>query len=143
VGEIVPIAQEPLVFPDVEQAVAEFVRARPELSGVPVGTSVPPGFDGTQRAVVLTRLGGVYLDDDRLDNAEVRLDSYGPDKTAAHAVALAVRGVLPILSASGGTVFPDVTELQGPCFVLDRRHSDANRYVMRYRFVALVVSRPA
>lgn len=138
-----PVSPEPLVFPDVEQAVAEFLRARPELSGVPVGSSVPPGFDGTQRAVVLTRLGGVYLDDDRLDNAEVRLDSYGPDKTAAHAVALAVRGVLPLLGVSGGTVFPDTTELQGPCFVLDRRHSDANRYVMRYRFVAQVVSRPA
>ncbi len=138
------VSQEPLVFPDVEQAVAEFVRARSELSGIPVGTSVPPGFDGTQRAVALTRLGGVYLDDDRLDHAEVRLDSYGPDKTAAHAVALVVRGVLPLLSALGSvTVFSDVTELQGPCFVLDRRHSDANRYVMRYRFVARVVSRPA
>lgn len=139
-----PVSQEPLVFPDVEQAVAGFVRARPELSGIPVGSSVPPGFDGTQRAVVLTRLGGVYLDDDRLDNAEVRLDSYGPGKTAAQAVALALRGVLPLLDAPGsGTVFSDVAELQGPCFVLDRRFSDANRYVMRYRFVARVESRPA
>ena len=131
----------PLVFPDVERAVAEFLRARPELSGVPVGSLLPSGFDGTQRAVVLTRLGGVFLDDDRLDNAEVRLDSYGPDKATAHAVALAVRGVLPLLPE--GAVFCDVTELQGPCFSLDRRHFDANRYIMRSRFVAEVEPRPA
>ncbi|MFD9890635.1 hypothetical protein ACFWY9_14920 [Amycolatopsis sp. NPDC059027] len=132
----------PLNFPNVESVVAGFLQGRQELSGVPIGSVLPPGFNGTQRAVVLTRLGGVFVDDDQLDNAEVRIDSYGPDKIAAHALACVVRGVLPLLTraALGAS---DLAEIQGPCFSVDRRHSDANRYLMKYRFVLEVYPRPA
>lgn len=136
----------PLLFPNVESVVAGFLQSRPELSGVPVGSLVPPGFDGAQRAVVLTRLGGVFLDDDLLDNAEARIDSYGPDKVAAHGLALVVRGLLPLLTQAtlaDGVVLTDVSEIQGPCFSIDRRHSDANRYLMKYRFVLEVKPKPA
>jgi hypothetical protein len=136
----------PLFFPDVEAVVAGFLAGRPDLAGVPVGSLLPAGFDGTQRAVVVTRLGGVFADDDRVDTAEVRFDSYGPGKVAAHAVARLVRGLLPALPATvlpDGVVCTDVSEVQGPCFSRDRRNADAERYIMKYRFALPVSSRPA
>lgn len=136
----------PLLFPNVENVVAGFLQGRPELAGVPVGSLPPPEFDGTQRAVVLTRLGGHFADDDQLDHAELRIDSYGPDKLAAHTLACAVRGVLPLitrLALADGVVLPDTTEIQGPCFSPDRRHADATRYLMKHRFVVVVRTRPA
>jgi hypothetical protein len=139
-------AVAPLVFPNVESVVASFLQGRAELTGMPVGSDVPAAFDGTQRAVVLTRLGGLYVDDDQLDHAEVRIDSYGPDKVSAQPVALTVRGLLPLLVAGNlqdGVVISDVTEIQGPLFSIDLRHSGANRYIMKYRFTVEVTSRPA
>jgi hypothetical protein len=135
-----------LVFPNVETVVGAFLRNRSELGGVPVGSDLPSGFDGTQQAVVLTRLGGNYVDDDQLDHAEIRIDSYAADKASAQPIALTVRGVLPLLVSSGlqdGTVVTDVTEIQGPLFSIDRRNSDANRYIMKYRCTVEVQSRPA
>ena len=139
---VIAVSARALNFPNVESVVAGFLQGRSDLSGVPVGSLLPAGFDGTQRAVVLTRLGGVFNDDDQLDNAEVRIDSYGPDKVAAHGLACTVRGVLPLV-IDAGLSFSDVTEIQGPCFSIDRRHSDSNRYIMKYRFVLDVKSRPA
>ncbi|MBB5852238.1 hypothetical protein ACFQ05_03045 [Amycolatopsis umgeniensis] len=136
----------PLMFPNVENVVSGYLRGRPELVGVPVGSLPPPGFDGTQRAVVLTRLGGHFADDDLLDHAEVRIDSYGPDKPAAHALACVVRGVLPLITSvalADDVVLPDTTEIQGPCFSLDRRFTDAGRYLMKYRFLLVIRPRPA
>ena len=136
----------PLLFPDVEGVVARFLQDRRELAGIPVGSLPPPGFDGTQRAVVLTRLGGRFSDDDLLDHAELRVDSYGPDKVAAHALACSVRGVLPLITRvalADGVVLPDTTEIQGPCFSVDRRHSDAMRYLMKHRFAVVIGPRPA
>lgn len=136
----------PLLFPNIESVVSGFLKGRQDLAGVPVGSLPPPGFDGTQRAVVLTRLGGYFADDDQLDHAEVRIDSYGPDKVAAHGLACTVRGVLPLITRvalADGVVLTDAAEIQGPCFSLDRRHSNASRYLMKHRFVVVVRPRPA
>ncbi len=134
-------ADRSLFFPDIESLVVAFLKARPELGGVSVGVTLPPGFDGSQRAVVVNRLGGTFRADDCLDDVLALVDTYGGDKTSAHAVANAVRGVLPLMtlvSHADGVVVSEVEESQGPCWSPDRRHGDANRYVMRYRLVVPV-----
>ncbi|MFL6126913.1 hypothetical protein [Actinophytocola sp.] len=118
-----------------------FLRTRVELDGVSVGVTLPPDFDGSGRAVVVNRLGGAFLQDDFLDDVLALVDTYGGDKATAHAVANAVRGVLPLLVTADhadGVVVSDVEENQGPCWSPDRRHDNANRYVMRYRLVVPV-----
>lgn len=135
------IADRPLFFPDIENLVVTFLRTRAELDGVSVGVTLPADFDASGRAIVINRLGGAFLQDDSLDDALALIDTYGGDKTAAHAVANAVRGVLPLLisaSHADGVVVSEVEENQGPCWSPDRRHDNANRYVMRYRLVVSV-----
>jgi len=130
-----------LYFPDIESLVVVFLRTCPELDGVSVDVNLPAEFDGSQRAVVVNRLGGAFLADDGLDDALVLIDTYGGDKTTAHAVANAVRGVLPLLASrnhAGDVVVTEVEERQGPCWSPDRRHDGASRYVMKYRLVVTV-----
>jgi hypothetical protein len=139
-------ADRPLFFPDVEELLAAFLRARGGFDGVSVGPVLPPDFDGTGRAVVLTRLGGRYRQDDGVDEALVRVDSYGPGKPASQELASAVRGVLPLLTTvahAGGVVVSDVDEHQGPCWSPDRRHGDADRYLMKYRLIIAIHPIPA
>jgi hypothetical protein len=130
-----------LYFPDVENLVVVFLKTCSELDGVSVDVNPPADFDGSQRAVVVNRLGGVFLADDGLDDALALIDTYGGDKTTAHAVANAVRGVLPLLASrshADGVVVTEVEEKQGPCWSPDRRRGGASRYVMRYRLVVTV-----
>lgn len=118
----------------------EFLAARPEIGGISVGVDLPSDFDGSQRAVVVSRLGGEYRSDDGLDAALAKVDTYGPDKISAHAVAGAVRGVLPLLPMfrNGSGSVTDVEEEQGPCWSPDRRRDLPYRYVMRYLLVVAV-----
>ena len=52
---------EPLViFPDVERLVVDHLKNRPELADVLVDNRTPPGFDGTQKAVLISRAGGAW-----------------------------------------------------------------------------------
>jgi hypothetical protein len=137
-GDLVGV---PLFFPDVEQLIVSFLGARSELAGIPVGITVPDGYDGKQRAVVVTRVGGAFLDDDLLDDTVARVDAYGPDKGAAHTVARTVRGLLPLLTQTrhaDGVVVSEVSEVQGPYWFSDKQHAYANRYLMRYRLIVPV-----
>ena len=132
---------QPLVFPNIERVVVAFLDARPELDGVSVGVDLPSGFDGTQRAVRVSRVGGVFIQDDLRDNALTRIDAYGPDKTAAHAVASLVRGLLPLIPDArheGGAVVSDVAETEGPYWFPDSRNANASRYYMRHQFAVRV-----
>jgi hypothetical protein len=132
---------QPLVFPNIERVVVAFLDARPELDGVSVGIDLPPGFDGTQRAVRVNRVGGVFVEDDLRDNALTRIDAYGPDKTAAHAVANLVRGALPLIPQArhaDGVVVSDVAETEGPYWFPDSRNANASRYYMRHQFAITV-----
>lgn len=130
-----------LFFPDIESLVVVFLKTCSEFDGVSVDVNLPADFDGSGRAVVVNRLGGAFLADDGLDDALVLIDTYGGDKKTAHAVANAVRGVLPLLTAQShadGVVVTEVEERQGPCWSPDRRHDGASRYVMKYRLVVTV-----
>ena len=122
---------EPIVtFPDVERLVVEHLRNRPELAGVWVDNRTPAGFDGTQRAVLVSRAGGAWVEDLHLDQPLVDLEVYGPDKPAAHTLATATRSAL--LSVRGTTfgtaVVTDVAEADGPRWLPDYNHGAANRY---------------
>lgn len=126
-----------LVFADVERFLVDRLRGRAELSGVLVDTVPPPGFDGTRRAVLVSRVGGAWVDDLHLDQALAEFEVFGPDKAAAHATALVARAAVIALrgvSYPGGLV-TDVVEEDGPRWLPDYRHPTGNRYVSVLRVV--------
>ncbi|MER7697331.1 MULTISPECIES: hypothetical protein [unclassified Streptomyces] len=122
----------PSTFPDVEAIVVELLSDRPDLADAVVDETPPPGFDGTQQAVIVSRRGGAWVDDLHLDQPLIELEAYGPDKATAHRLANAARAEL--LSAAGrpyGTnlVITDVVEADGPRWLPEFLHPAANRYV--------------
>ncbi|MCF2532717.1 hypothetical protein [Yinghuangia soli] len=127
---------QPLItFPDIERLVVDYLDARPEMAGTTVDNRPPAGFDGTAKTVLVSRVGGAWLDNQRLDAPLVDLEVYGPDKTAAHTVALTTRALLMQArdAALSGAVVADVAEEDGPRWLPDYNHAAANRYVMTYR----------
>ncbi|KUF17540.1 hypothetical protein [Streptomyces silvensis] len=124
-----------LTFPDAERLVVDFLKNRPELTGTTVDNRPPAGFDGTQKAVLVSRVGGAFLDDQHLDQPLLDLEVYGPDKTTAHGVALAARAcVLELTGTSYGTaVVTDVAEEDGPRWLPDYLRPQGNRYLATVR----------
>ncbi|GAA2395816.1 hypothetical protein GCM10010420_21700 [Streptomyces glaucosporus] len=119
-----------LTFPDVERLVVDFLENRAELAGVVVDNRPPAGFDGTQKAVLVSRMGGAWVDDQHLDEPLVDLEVYGPDKTTAHTVALSARACVLELADTvyGGAVVVDVSEADGPRWLPDHNRPAGNRY---------------
>jgi hypothetical protein len=122
----------PPAFPDVEDLVVSYLAGRAELAGVPVGIELPAGMDGTIALVRVSRVGGDYSPDDRLDRALVRLDAYGPGQRAAHRLALTVRGLLWVMPVT------DLAEDRGPHWLPDAARNHAARYMTRYRIAVPV-----
>ncbi|WP_432092144.1 hypothetical protein [Streptomyces sp. bgisy100] len=126
-----------IAFPDVERLVVDHLKDRPELAGVTVDNRPPAGFNGTQKAVLVSRTGGAWVDDQHLDQPLVDLEVYGPDKTAAHGVALAARAAL--LQARGTTYgsayVTDVVEADGPRWLPDYNRPAGNRYLSTVRLL--------
>ncbi|WP_439674966.1 hypothetical protein [Embleya sp. MST-111070] len=129
------MSDPPIVFPDVERLLVDYLENRPELAGTKVDNRPPPGFDGTQPAVLVSRVGGAWIDDQRLDTPLVDIEVYGPTKTAAHGIALAARTCLHQLRALvlAGTVVTDVVEADGPRWLPDYNHPSGNRYLSTIR----------
>ncbi|GGP91577.1 hypothetical protein [Streptomyces roseolilacinus] len=125
------MSSAPSTFPDVEAIVVDLLSDRPELAGAVVDESPPTGFDGTQRAVIVSRRGGAWIDDLHLDRPLIELEVYGPDKTAAHALANAARAVLLRCAGTvfGTSVITDVAEADGPRWLPDYVYTAANRYL--------------
>ncbi|WP_328318854.1 hypothetical protein [Streptomyces sp. NBC_00388] len=121
----------PGTFPDVQAIVRDLLKARPELAGAYVDDAPPAGFDGTQQAVLISRMGGAWVDDLHVDQPLIQLEVYGPQKSVAHTLANAARAAL--LAATGtvfGTSFvSDVTEADGPRWLPDYIYAGANRYL--------------
>ena len=129
---------EPLVtFPDVERLVVDALKNRPELAGVVVDNRPPPGFNGTQKAVLVSRVGGAWIDDQHLDQPLVDFEVYGPDKSTAHAVALMARALTISLRgvSYGGAVVVDLVEEDGPRWRPDYQRPGSNRYLSTVRLV--------
>ncbi|MFI8267680.1 hypothetical protein [Streptomyces rubiginosohelvolus] len=125
----------PLAFPDAERLVVDHLKNRPELAGAVVDNRPPPGFDGTQKAVLVSRVGGAWVDDLHLDQPLIDLEVYGPDKTAAHTVALAARAAVLTLTGTtyGGAAVTDVAEADGPRWLPDYHRPAGNRYLSTVR----------
>ncbi|MEU0600153.1 hypothetical protein ABZ484_18200 [Streptomyces sp. NPDC006393] len=121
----------PGTFPDVQAIVRDLLKTRPELANAYVDDAPPTGFDGTQQAVLISRMGGAWIDDLHVDQPLIQLEVYGPQKSVAHSLANAARATL--LAATGtvfGTSFvSDVTEEDGPRWLPDYIYAGANRYV--------------
>ncbi|MFI6638175.1 hypothetical protein [Streptomyces sp. NPDC050504] len=127
--------EPPIPFPDVERLVVDHLKSRGELSGVIVDNRTPPGFDGTQKAVLVSRSGGVWTEDLGLDQPLIDLEVYGPDKPTAHAVATAARtALLTVRGTAYGTAHvTDAVEADGPRWLPDYRHQAAARYLSTTR----------
>ncbi|AXI78053.1 hypothetical protein [Peterkaempfera bronchialis] len=121
----------PSAFPDVEALVVDVLRADPGLATATVSVDPPSGFDGTQRAVLVSRRGGAWTGDRHVDQPLIELEVYGPDKATAHILANAARrALLAAMDHSyGGTTVTDVTEQDGPRWMPDYLYRAANRYV--------------
>jgi hypothetical protein len=119
----------------VERLVVDHLRNRPELTGVVVDNRPPAGFDGTQQAVLVSRVGGAWVDDLHLDQPLVDLEVYGPDKTTAHTVALTARAALLAATGTvyGGASVTEVAEADGPRWLPDYNRPAANRYLSTVR----------
>jgi hypothetical protein len=129
---------DPLIsFPDIERLVVDQLKDRSELAGVIVDNRPPAGFDGTQKAVLVSRVGGAWVDDQKLDQPLVDFEVYGPDKSAAHGVALTARALaLQLRDVSyGGADVLDVIEEDGPRWLPDYHHPGSNRYLSTVRLV--------
>ncbi|MFC8271687.1 hypothetical protein ACFUJR_03920 [Streptomyces sp. NPDC057271] len=130
------MSSSPSTFPDVEAIVVDLLSDRPELADAIVDETPPAGFDGTQKAVIVSRRGGAWIDDLHLDQPLIELECYGPDKPTAHLLANAARAEL--LHAAGttyGTTFiSDVEEADGPRWLPDYVYTAANRYLCVLRF---------
>ncbi|MEC3996419.1 hypothetical protein VSR01_24065 [Actinacidiphila sp. DG2A-62] len=121
----------PIAFPDVEKLVVDILKSDPSLGAAEVSRDAPAGFDGTQSAVLVSRLGGTWVGDLYLDNPMMQLEVYGPDKASASILANAARhALLATLGGTyGGTTFTDVVEQDGPRWMPDYLYRAANRYV--------------
>lgn len=119
-----------LTFPDAEQLVVDFLKNRAELTGVVVDSRPPAGFDGTQKAVLVSHMGGAWVDDQHLDQPLLDLEVYGPDKPTAHTVALSARACVLELADTvyGSAAVVDVSEADGPRWLPDYTRSAASRY---------------
>ncbi|GAA1221510.1 hypothetical protein GCM10009665_09650 [Kitasatospora nipponensis] len=120
----------PTVFPDAERVIVDFLRNRTEFASATVDNKPPAGFDGTQAVVLVSRTGGVWIDDQHLDLPQVDLEVYGPDKTSAHALILLARAaVLQLRGTAYGTAqILDVVETDGPRWLPDYNRPAGNRY---------------
>ncbi|MFF9868492.1 hypothetical protein ACIRD2_25915 [Streptomyces sp. NPDC093595] len=125
----------PLAFPDAERLVVDHLKNRAELAGVVVDNRPPAGFDGTQKAVLVSRVGGAWVDDLHLDQPLLDLEVYGPDKTAAHTVALTARAALLEAAGTvyGGASVTEVAEADGPRWLPDYNRPNGNRYLSTVR----------
>jgi hypothetical protein len=136
-----PFVEQPLLFSNVESLVVAFLGGRSELSGVRVVVRLPADYDGTSRAVVVSRVGGEFAQDDYLDRALVRVDTYGPDKGAALDLTGTVRSLvwlIPSVKHANGVTVADVAENRGPSWLRDPAYASANRYTTRYQLLVRV-----
>ncbi|MBC2877442.1 MULTISPECIES: hypothetical protein [Streptomyces] len=119
-----------ITFPDVERLIIDNLRYRSEFTGVIVDNRPPAGFDGTQKAVLVSRTGGAWVDDLHLDQPLVELEVFGPDKTAAHTLSLLVRTALLQLRGStyANAVVADVVETEAVRWFPDFNRPAGNRY---------------
>ncbi|MFG3495446.1 hypothetical protein [Streptomyces sp. NPDC047928] len=125
------MSSPPSTFPDVEAIVVDLLSDRAELADAIVDETPPPGFDGTAKAVIVSRRGGAWIDDLHLDQPLIELECYGPDKPTAHLLANIARAEL--LAATGAvygpTTITDVSEADGPRWLPDYVYTAANRYL--------------
>lgn len=138
-------AQAPVAaqFPDAEAVVGTYLSGRPEMTGVSVGATLPTGYDGTTPAVVLIRDGGSYREDEVLDDAQVRIETYGPTPTAAHELMRTVRALLAgithvLYSGYAVSGLSEETGLRGLRRLTDRANPALTRYVLNIRLLIRV-----
>ncbi|MFJ9005531.1 hypothetical protein [Streptomyces canus] len=126
-----------ITFPDVEQLVVDLLKDRSELAGVVVDVAPPSGFDGSQRAVLVSRVGGPRR------SARPGAAASGRGPRGIPCAPRPWRGRTPPgrpADCRAGRPPPrqaviDVVEEDGPRWLPDYRHAAANRYVSTTRLV--------
>lgn len=129
----------PVAPVDDEALVCMWLTGRTELAGVPVADRLPDGYDGTQQAVTVARIGGsmdgagrgTWLDRPRLD-----ISCWGPDKAGAKDLAGTVRSLLAVAAAAdhsaAGAVWSTTSEDVGPQWLPSTDYPGTGRYLLQY-----------
>ena len=134
-------ADQPYVFSNVETLLVGFLSTRSELEGIPVLVDVSDAYDGASVTVAVTRIGGEFAEDDLLDHALIRIDTYAQDKQTALDIAGLVRGLIwlmPSVALPGGYAVSDVAEAKGPTCLRDPRYASVHRYMTKYHILVRV-----
>jgi hypothetical protein len=128
----------PILPVDDEALVCGWLAGRPELTGVTVADRLPDNYDGTQRVVTVTRIGGAmdaggggqWLDRPRLD-----IDCHGPDKASAKDLSALVRAALAVARwddhSAAGAEWSSYSENAGPQWLADPDYPGAGRYILQ------------
>ncbi|WP_194909449.1 hypothetical protein [Catenulispora rubra] len=121
----------PSSLPDVELVVIDWLKNTASAPWTTVDRVPPSGFDGTQAVVLVSRMGGAWIDTTYEDVPIIQLECYGSTKLIAMTVAMAARARLLAIDgfADGGATVVMVTECDGPRWLPDYLHNGANRYV--------------
>jgi hypothetical protein len=121
----------PASLPDVELVVIDWLKNAVSPPWTTVDRIPPAGFDGTQAVVLVSRMGGAWIDTNYEDVPIIQLECYGPTKAAAMGVATAARARLLAIDGfvDGGATVVMVQENDGPRWLPDYLHNAANRYI--------------
>lgn len=130
-----------IVLPDDELLVCGWLAGRPEIvaTGAVVGDRLPEGYDGSQPAVTVSRIGGAtdragggqWLDRPRLD-----VTCWGKDKAAAKDLSAQVRALMAVARfddhSAAGAVWSDTSEDVGPQWIPSTQYPESGRYLLQY-----------
>lgn len=131
----------PIVLPDDEALVCAWLGARTEIvtAGAVVADRLPDGYDGTQLAVTVSRIGGAmdsggggqWLDRPRLD-----VSCWGKSKAEAKDLSQTVRSLMAVARfddhSAAGAVWSNTSEDVGPQWIPSDKYPESGRYLLQY-----------
>ncbi len=115
-----------------------FLRSQLNDLTINVDASWPVNYDGSQRFVLVERVGGPMARQARqmwMDEPLIQVSCGAPNKAAAKDIAIAVRAAMPLMyvSYTAGPVVANVEELVGPLWLPDPKYGPAGRYLIQYQ----------
>lgn len=117
-----------------------YLRAQLNDSSINIDGRWPQGYDGSQTAIFVQRIGGSMLPAARkmyMDRASIDVSCIAPTKSRAADLMIATRAWLLVMwdyPQLGGIVVANVDELVGPIWLAEPDYPPAGRYLLQMDF---------